>query len=86
MKSKSLSLLENRTLLFFTYIVIGFFICLFVCLFVFAFFRATPLAYGSSRTRVRSRATTAGLHHSYSNEGSEPHLQPTRQFTAMPDP
>ena len=26
-----------------------------------------------------------GLHHSHSNAGSEPHLQPTRQLMAMPD-
>ena len=30
-------------------------------------------------------AAAAGLHHSHSNPGSEPHLQPTPQLVAMPD-
>ena len=34
----------------------------------------------------RIGATAAGLHHSHSNTGSEPHLQPTPQLTAVPDP
>ena len=37
-------------------------------------FRATPEAYGSSRARGGIRAVAAGLHHSQSNVGSEPHL------------
>ena len=32
------------------------------------------------------RFPAAGLHHSPSNTGSEPHLQPTPQFVAMLDP
>ena len=32
------------------------------------------------------RAAAAGLSHSHSNTGSEPHLLPTPQLTAMPDP
>ena len=28
----------------------------------------------------------ASLHHSHSNAGSEPHLQPTPQLMAVPDP
>ena len=32
------------------------------------------------------RAVAAGLHHSYSNSGSEPYLQPTPHLMAMPDP
>ena len=43
-------------------------------------------AYRGSQARSRIRATAAGLHHSHSNAGSEPHLQPTPQSTAMPDP
>ena len=37
-------------------------------------------AYESSQARGRIGAAAAGLHHSHSNAGSEPHLQP------MPDP
>ena len=32
------------------------------------------------------RAVAAGLHHSHSNVGSEPHLRPTPLLTAMLDP
>ena len=32
------------------------------------------------------RTTAASLHHSHSNLGSEPHLWPTPQLMAMPDP
>ena len=56
-------------------------------LFFFLFlFRAAPMPYGSSQARGRSGATAADLHHSHSNMGSEPHLQPTPQVTATPDP
>ena len=50
------------------------------------FFRATPVAYGDSQARGPIAATAAGLHHSHGNTRSEPHLQPTPQLTAMPDP
>ena len=46
---------------------------------------ATPAAYGP-QARGSIGATAAGLHHSHSNAGSESHLQPTPQLTAMPDP
>ena len=49
----------------------------------FAPFRATP---GGSQARDPIQATAAGLHHSHSNVGSEPCLQPMLQLTAMPDP
>ena len=52
---------------------------------LFAFSRAAPAAYGGSQARSRIRAVTAGLHHSHSNAGSEPHLQPTPQLTATLD-
>ena len=39
---------------------------------LFYFFRATPLAYGSSQVRGWIRAAGTGLHRSHSNEGSEP--------------
>ena len=35
---------------------------------------ATPTAYGSSQARGQITARAAGLHHSHSNVGSEPHL------------
>ena len=34
----------------------------------------------------RIEAIPAGLHHSHSNARSEPHLRPTPQLRAMPDP
>ena len=46
---------------------------------------AAPMAYGSSQARSGIRAVASSLHHSHSNEGSEPHLQPTPQFTATLD-
>ena len=54
--------------------------------FFFCLFRAATMAYGSSQARGQIRATAGGLHHSHSNTGSEPHLQPTPQFMAMLDP
>ena len=52
----------------------------------FFLFRAAPSAYGGSQASGRIRAAAAGLQHSHSNAGSKPHLQPTPQLTAMPDP
>ena len=43
------------------------------------------MAYGFSQARDLIRAVAAGLDHSHSNMGSEPHLQPTSQLMAMPD-
>ena len=46
--------------------------------FLFLFlFSATPKAYGGSQARGWIRATAASLHHSHSNVGSKPSLQPT---------
>ena len=56
----------------------------FFCL--FAFSRAAPLVYGGSQARSQIRAVAAGLRQSHSNEGSKPHLQPTPQLMATPDP
>ena len=42
--------------------------------FFFLLLRATPMAYGGSQARGPIGATAAGLRHSYSNTGSEPHL------------
>ena len=49
-------------------------------------FRAAPAAYGGFQARGQIGAPAAGLHHSHSNAGSEPHLQPTSQLMAPPDP
>ena len=38
--------------------------------FIFCFFRAAPMAYGSSQARGRIGAVAAGLHHSHNNAGS----------------
>ena len=59
---------------------------LFFFFFFFCLFRAAPTAYGSSRARGRIRAVAAGLHHSHSNMGSELHLGPISQLTAVLDP
>ena len=55
---------------------------------VFFFFlcKAKPAAYGNSQARGRIGATMAGLHHSHSSKGYGPHLLPTLQLMAMPDP
>ena len=49
-------------------------------------FKSAPAAYGSSQARGPVGAVATDLHHSHSNAGSELHLQPTPQLTAMPDP
>ena len=45
-------------------------------------FRATLVAYGGSQARSQIGAVAAGLSHSHSNAGSEPHLPPPPQLTA----
>ena len=54
--------------------------------FFFSPFWAVPIAYGGSQARGRIRDTAASLLHSHSNAGAQPHLQPTPQLTATPDP
>ena len=49
-------------------------------------FSAVPAVYGSSQARGQAGAAAAGLQHSHSNVGSQPHLQPTPQLTATLDP
>ena len=44
------------------------------------------MAHGGSQGRGPAGVTAVGLCHSHSNTGSEPHLLPTPQLTAMPDP
>ena len=53
---------------------------------LFFLFRGAPAAYGSSQARGLIGAVAASLRQSHSNVGSEPHLQPTPQLTAMLDP
>ena len=45
--------------------------------FFFLLFRAVPTAYENSQASGQIGMTAASLHHSPSNAGSEPHLQPT---------
>ena len=58
-------------------------VCVCVCVCVF---RAAPVAYGGSQTRGQIRAVAAGLHHSHSNVGPEPCLQPTPHLMVTLDP
>ena len=62
------------------------FCCCCCCFWSFCLFRAAPATYGGSQARGQIGAVAASLHHSLSNWGSEPCLQPTPQLTAMPDP
>ena len=52
----------------------------------FSLFRATPAAYGVSQARGQIGAGATSLHHSHSNDRSEPHLRCIPQLTATPDP
>ena len=52
----------------------------------FGLFRATSAAHGISQARSQIGAIAAGLHHSHSNMGSEPGLQPTPRLMAKPYP
>ena len=54
--------------------------------YIFFLVTAAPVAHGSSWARDPSGAAAAGLYHSHSDTRSEPHLGPTPQFVAMPDP
>ena len=47
---------------------------------------AAPVAYESSQAWDQIGAAAAGLCHNHSNAISEPHLQPTSQLMATPDP
>ena len=62
------------------------FVLLTLGLFFFAISWAAPTAYGGSQARGQIGAVATSLHQSHSNVGSEPHLQPTPQLTAMPHP
>ena len=55
--------------------------------FLFLFlFRAMPTAFGSSQARDWIGALAASLHHSHSNVGFGPSLQPAPQLTTTLDP
>ena len=54
--------------------------------FFFCLFRTAPTAYGGSLAKGPIGAVAAGLHHSHSHAGSEPHLQHRPQLRAMLDP
>ena len=54
--------------------------------FFFCLFKAASVAYGDSQARGLIGAVAAALYHSHSNAGSQLHLRPTPQVTAMPDP
>ena len=72
---------------FFFFGLLSFFF-FFVVVVVVAISWAAPAAYGGSQARGRGQigAVATGLRQSHSNTGSEPHLQPTPQLTATPDP
>ena len=59
--------------------------CLVVVVVVVAISWAAPAAYGGSKARGPIGAVATSLHHSHSNVGSEPCLQPAPQLTATPD-
>ena len=70
---------------FFFFFLINLFI--FVVVVVVAISWAAPAAYGGSQARGQIGAVATGVHHhSRSNTGSEPCLQPTPQLMATPDP
>ena len=54
--------------------------------FIFCLFRAAPSTYEGSQARGRIGPTAAGLHHSHSIMGSDPHLRLTLQLMATLDP
>ena len=64
--------------LYFTFrfylLLLGFFGVLFFFFFPPLFFFFSPAAYGGSQPRGLIGAVGAGLYHSHSNVGSEPHL------------
>ena len=63
-----------------------FFVFWFFVFCLFAVSRATTVAHGGSQARGLIGAIAAGLHHSHSHAGSEPHLRPTPQLTATLGP
>ena len=65
----------------------GFFcFILFLRQFFYFLFTATAAAYASFQARGWIGAVAASLHHCHGSARSKPHLQPTAQLVAMPDP
>ena len=60
-----------------------YFILFYFIYFILLLFTATPMAHDGSQARSLIKAIAACLHHSHSNAGSEPRLQPPPQLTAM---
>ena len=71
--------IEMILFLFLTYSFLRF-VCLLVC------FRSKPVAYASSLARGKIGVAASSLRPSHSKTRSEPHLQPTLQLIATPDP
>ena len=82
----TLSYLFFKSFLLSFFSFLSFFLFSFFLFFFFCFFRAAPEAYGSSQARGQIGATASGPRPSHSNPASEPHLKPTPQLTALPDP
>ena len=72
---------SSRRIIVTSILLLFFFYFLSSCL-----FRATPVAFGGSRTRGRIGATAASLRQSHSNGGSKLCLRPTPSLTVMPAP
>ena len=65
------------------------FVCFFLLILLLLFFfifRDTPKAYEVARLGVKLELQLASLHHSHSNNGPKPHLEPTPKPMAMSDP
>ena len=58
----------------------------FLFIYLFCLCRAAPMAYGGSQARGPIGSEATGLHHSHIKARSEPHLRPTPQLMATPDP
>ena len=58
--------------------------CVYIC--IYSLFGVAPAEYGGSQARGLIGAVADGLNQSHSNGGSKPHLQPTPQLMATPDP
>ena len=62
-----------------------FYLCYFIFFITFFFFfTATPSASGGSQARDWIGVATSGLHHSYSNARSKPHMRTLPQLATMP--
>ena len=76
----------GRLVVFLVTIGLKFFYSFFFFFCLYSFSRAAPMACGGSQARGLIKAVATGLHQSHSNSESKPHLRPTSQLTATPDP